>query len=198
MRITVKHLTADYLREILRYDPLTGIFTWKVDRGGQKVGDVAGCVNGRGYVLIKIDGVKYTAGRLAYLYMQGEPVEPHIEIDHHNQIKSDNRWENLSPVTHAENIAKYHGIVPRSRNRSRRQSTTPLSDDPLRNMRQFLADNAASRELAELTLELERRKGIKRSPIQDGRSIRAKVKPWEGYIDFAIEDRIARKKAKAD
>ena len=157
MRITVKHLTADYLRSILHYDPLTGIFTWKVATRGHRAGMTAGSVTGNGYVYITIDGVQYAAGRLAYLYMQGQHVEPHLEIDHRNNIKTDNRWENLRPLTHQQNIASYYkSKAPPPR--SRRQPSLMQPGDPFGKMRQFVADNAASLEIAQLRAEQCRRK----------------------------------------
>lgn len=69
--------------------------------------------------------------------------------------------------------------------------------DPFEKMRQFLTDNAASLELAQLRMEQNRRKGIKRRHI--GGYIGRTVKSWDGYIEFAIADRLARlKKANAD
>jgi hypothetical protein len=96
--------SAERLRELLHYDPATGIFTW-LARANSRVhgGDVAGSVNGRGYRQIGIDGRKYRAHRLAFLYMTGEwPVE---QIDHINGVTVDNRWANLRPADQSLNNA---------------------------------------------------------------------------------------------
>ncbi|MBS0227683.1 MAG: HNH endonuclease [Proteobacteria bacterium] len=56
-----------------------------------------------GYVIIGVDGVLYRAHRLAWLYVFGEwPVR---EIDHLNQIKTDNRIANLRDVDRGHNEA---------------------------------------------------------------------------------------------
>ena len=60
------------LKELLHYDPFTGIFTWKVTRtGSAKPGTVAGYIKNEGYICIKIDSRSYMAHRLAFLYMLG-------------------------------------------------------------------------------------------------------------------------------
>src|SRR5690349_15052213 len=89
-------LTQQYLKEILHYDPETGVFIWYTSRGHCKAGNVAGSLN-LGYILIGICNFKYQAHRLAWLYMTGE--WPTFEIDHKNGVSSDNRWENLREAT---------------------------------------------------------------------------------------------------
>lgn len=90
---------------MLNYDPELGVFTWRVKRsnnGTVNAGDVAGCVNGSGYIVISIDGKIHYAHRLAWLYMKGYP--PADQIDHSNTIRTDNRWSNLREANCAENL----------------------------------------------------------------------------------------------
>ena len=95
-------LTAEYLRSILHYDPATGIFTWRVSTSNRvRAGDVAGCQNGSGYLLIKVQSRLYPAHRLAWLYVYG--VWPKDQIDHINRNRSDNRRANLREVTNKQN-----------------------------------------------------------------------------------------------
>lgn len=96
-------LTIERLNDLLTYAPETGIFRWRVKRSaGVKAGDVAGGVNGCGYVQISIDGKLYTAHRLALMTVSGEwPSEP--EIDHRNGDRTDNRISNLRPGTKSDN-----------------------------------------------------------------------------------------------
>ena len=95
-------LTAEYLRSILNYDQETGIFTWKVSTSNRvKVGDVAGCPDGKGYLLISVHSRLYKAHRLAWLYMNG--TWPEDQIDHINRIRADNRILNLREVSHKQN-----------------------------------------------------------------------------------------------
>lgn len=94
-------LTADYLRSILHYDPLTGVFTWAAPRPKIRVGDVAGGRDEKGYIRIRIDGKKYRAHRLAWLYVYGE--WPPQEIDHKDTIKSNNWIGNLRPANKVQN-----------------------------------------------------------------------------------------------
>lgn len=96
-------VTQARLKEVLDYDPVTGIFTWLVDRGGKaKAGSVAGRMVGRNYFQIRVDGRDYYAHRLAWLYVYGEFPTNHL--DHMNRNPSDNRIENLRPATQAENL----------------------------------------------------------------------------------------------
>lgn len=104
------NLTAERVRELLNYDPETGVFTWKVDRvAGRpatniraRAGDIAGNINAWGYRVIGIDGCQSPAHRLAWLHVYGE--WPHSIIDHANGDRSDNRLENLRLADDSANL----------------------------------------------------------------------------------------------
>jgi hypothetical protein len=107
---TSSGLAQSLLTELLHYDPLTGIFTWKVARSNNvkaKVGAIAGHVNRQGYRDIWIGERNYRACRLAWLYMTGE--WPTSVIDHKNLLCGDDRWENLREATQAQNCANRRG-----------------------------------------------------------------------------------------
>lgn len=94
-------LTSAELRRILRYNPQTGDFFWIISRNGTRRNGLAGTPNGEGRIQIRINGRKYYAAQLAWLYMTGH--WPHKLIDHKNRINNDDRWENLRLANHAEN-----------------------------------------------------------------------------------------------
>lgn len=86
------------LKQLLKYDPLTGDFTW---RTGTHKGKRAGTLSSLGYRKIVIGGREYQAHRLAVLYMKG--TLPSTDVDHMNCTRSDNRWINLRVVSRAVN-----------------------------------------------------------------------------------------------
>jgi HNH endonuclease len=93
-------LTIERLKELLTYDPCTGLFTRRVTINNgcghrTKAGDIAGnfLSHERGYVYITIDKRRYSAHQLAWLYMTGE--WPTIGVDHWDRNEANNRWDNL-------------------------------------------------------------------------------------------------------
>lgn len=90
------------LKEVMDYDPDTGIFRWKVKTANTRPGQIAGCIDtSRGYRQIGIGGKTYFAHRLAHLFMTGS--WPVAATDHRNGHRDDNRWENLREATWAQN-----------------------------------------------------------------------------------------------
>lgn len=94
-------LTQERLKELLHYDPATGVFTWRVSAGGVKAGSVAGSLYSNGYRLIGVKGKYYLAHRLAWLYTTG--AWPLSGIDHRNGVCDDNRFCNLREASKSEN-----------------------------------------------------------------------------------------------
>jgi len=96
-------MTAQRVRDLLGYDPQTGVFTWKATARRAVAGSVAGTIykNGRRY--ITIGRQRYFAHRLAWLYVHGR--WPSAQIDHRNMDRDDNRIENLREATNQQNVA---------------------------------------------------------------------------------------------
>lgn len=95
-------LTFERLKELLIYDPVTGVFTWRKRtnnnmRPDRRAGTFCerkkdGCRTVRERRL-SIDGVTYLESRVAWLYMTGRL--PAHEIDHKNLCPDENYWTNL-------------------------------------------------------------------------------------------------------
>ena len=67
-----------------------------------KKGDIAGTLHPTGYIVVTIDGKKYGAHRIVYFMTTGhDPMG--YEIDHVNEIKTDNSPSNLRKALSSEN-----------------------------------------------------------------------------------------------
>lgn len=97
-------LTQQQLKSLLHYNQETGVFTWLISPAkGVKVGSIAGGSDGRGYTVIRINKVLYRANRLAFLYVDGKFPDSNMEIDHINNISSDDSFSNLRTATRTQN-----------------------------------------------------------------------------------------------
>jgi hypothetical protein len=97
--------TQQRLKELFIYDPESGIFTRRIAtgrHGRHKAGVKAGTPQSHGYVAMHVDGRRYVAHRLAWVYMYGE--WPNTDLDHINNVKNDNRIANLRLVTRKQNM----------------------------------------------------------------------------------------------
>jgi len=85
-------ITHDRLLERIKYDPLTGAFTWLTHQKSTEIGKEAGCIDNCGYRKIAVDRHPYMGHRLAWFYVHKEWPEV---IDHINGVRNDNRLCNL-------------------------------------------------------------------------------------------------------
>lgn len=107
-------LTLDRLKEVLTYDPETGIFRWVKTLGSRaRAGEIAGSKPTTvGYGTIRIDGKLYYAHRLAWFFFYGE--WPKHQVDHKNLKRVENPIENLREAT----------MQQQRRNEGRRKNNT--------------------------------------------------------------------------
>lgn len=100
---------ASYAREVLDYNPLTGLFKWKsrqIYRGRfthirNNFPTVGALSKKDGYIRIQFGGRPELAHRIAWLWMTGE--WPKQDIDHINRKRADNRWHNLRELSRSKN-----------------------------------------------------------------------------------------------
>lgn len=96
-------VTARRVRELFHYEPETGVLRRKQSVAPNAIaGQAAGRPNRAGHLIVCIHRRMYMVHRVIWLWVTGE--WPASEIDHINQIKSDNRWENLRQATRSQNL----------------------------------------------------------------------------------------------
>lgn len=121
MKRVKRDLTYERLREVLHYEPKTGIFTWRVSNSNRvKIGERAGSVLNNGYRIIVIDNKHTLEHVCVWLYVFGK--FPALFIDHKNGNRADNRIENLREATRSQNNANamrppnaagFKGVTPK-------------------------------------------------------------------------------------
>jgi len=117
-------LTQERLKALLDYDSETGVFRWRVQNKSNRKTVIAGCRAQSEHWSINIEGRRYRAHQLAWLYMKGEWGRP--LIDHRDGNPLNNRWDNLRLGSHGDNAAN------RSRLRTNRSGFKGVCFDPRR------------------------------------------------------------------
>jgi len=89
----MRPLTYSRLLEAIKYNPVTGVFTWKISTNNRvKIGQVCTDRDGK-FPRVHLDGKYYYLAVLAHLYMYGE--FPDHTIYYKNGDTSDLRWCNI-------------------------------------------------------------------------------------------------------
>lgn len=142
------------IREVLDYDPATGICAYRSGkgRGGARTKD--------GYIQVFIDRRPYMAHRVAWLLSTGS--WPSEQIDHRNGIRNDNRLCNLREATNAENCqnkagrrgtaSRFIGVVWHKRDN--RWLAQIRVDGKVRHLGSYLSEEAAAEAYAKAKSEL--------------------------------------------
>lgn len=103
----------EIIKELLDYDPETGMFIWKFRKNGygpwnsRYAGTDAGAKKNNCISIQINNGQKaenYKAHRLAWIYVNGG-IPRYMEIDHINGDPEDNRIKNLRLCTRGQNLA---------------------------------------------------------------------------------------------
>jgi hypothetical protein len=99
----------ELVQQLLDYDENKGCLIWKNPLYRTvKRGSIAGALNSRGYIQVKIAGTLYMAHRLIWLYKTGQDPAS-LQIDHVDGNRSNNCFANLRLATSEENARNRKG-----------------------------------------------------------------------------------------
>lgn len=93
--------SPERIRELIDYDPDTGVFRWKISRAAMKIGDIAGGIGAAGYWMIGIDLCRLYGHVVAWAHVTGS--YPSTFLDHRDTNRLNNRWDNIRPASNQEN-----------------------------------------------------------------------------------------------
>lgn len=102
--------SADELRSLFDYDPMTGALIWKKRfplthrnniHNSRDAGKQVGAVDTWGHRQVRVGGKLRAAHRIIWKMMTGN--DPDKQIDHINGICDDNRWVNLREASALQN-----------------------------------------------------------------------------------------------
>lgn len=114
----------DRLKNILNYDPDSGIFTWKVKTCRKvTIGKEAGAISKANplaapYLVLNFDGTRYKLHILAYFYMTGKWLPGNIDHEDGNTLNNKflnfriatRKEQNTNKAKHRDGVCKYKGI----------------------------------------------------------------------------------------
>lgn len=103
-------IPVETLRELLNYDPATGVLCWRIARSNrvQPGVPITKTSPSTGYIRVTVDKKVLAAHRVAWVLTTGK--WPEGVIDHINGVKTDNRITNLRDVTRADNMLNRLGV----------------------------------------------------------------------------------------
>jgi hypothetical protein len=93
--------SKEFLNNILKYNPETGVVTSLQNSKRRKIGDILGTKDSKGHFQIWVDGRLFSMHRIIWKIQTGK--DPKGQIDHINGIRDDNRFINLRDVAQQEN-----------------------------------------------------------------------------------------------
>ena len=98
----VYDLTFEEAHRLLSYDPITGVFMWKIRTSNRtKMDEEAGGFSGKGYKCIRVNKQLYRCHRLAWFMTYG--VWPEKELDHIDRNRANNAISNLRECSGTQN-----------------------------------------------------------------------------------------------
>ena len=114
------HITQKELKELVNYNPETGIMTWKVNIGPNgKIDKQVGYINNVGYWFTSIKCQRYLFHRLIWIFVNGSFEYDSIDHIDHNPLN--NKINNLRNVSHKQNLKNrklssnntsgFHGVI---------------------------------------------------------------------------------------